>query len=203
MPQKSSILGELGADELLLPERTNAALVANDRIKYYFTLLQASKSHADDPDKQAVNLKQEREAAGIENGLLDRVVEETTKIEDRYRIPASELIFSEVRKCMQEMILPLASRKMDPPLVEIESRYSSLMPDLPTGENEIISAETIMKITSVQREKGDSLHLLVMDVHKILNSVRLRPRSGTNRRSTHLPPKRRRQTLDSSVHGWP
>jgi uncharacterized protein Yka (UPF0111/DUF47 family) len=171
MPQKSSILGELGAEELLLPERTNTALVANDRIKYYFTLLQTAKSRADNPNQQALNLKQEREAAGIENGLLDRVVEETTKVEDHYRIPASELIFSEVRKCMQEMILPLTSRKMDPALVEIESRYSSLIHDLPTGENEIISAETIMKITSVQRENGDSLHLLVMDVHKMLNSV--------------------------------
>jgi uncharacterized protein Yka (UPF0111/DUF47 family) len=171
MPQKSSILGELGADELLLPERTNSALVANDRIKYYFTLLQAAKTHADHPDKQAVNLKQEREAAGIENGLLDRVVEKTTKVDDRYRIPESELIFSEVRKCMKEMILPLAARKMDNALVEVESRYSSLMSELPTGESEIISPETIMKITSVQRENGDSLHLLVMDVHKILNII--------------------------------
>ena len=171
MPQKSSILGELGADELLLPERTNTALVANDRIKYYFTLLQAAKSHADNPNQQAVNLKQEREAAGIENGLLDRVVEETIKVEDHYRIRYSDLIFSEIRKCMEEMILPLASRKMDASLAEIETRYSSLMADLPTGENEIISAETVLRITSAQPEGGDSLHLLVIDVHKVLNSI--------------------------------
>ncbi|HUK27592.1 MAG TPA: hypothetical protein VLV31_04140 [Candidatus Acidoferrales bacterium] len=172
MPQKTSILGELGAGELLLPEQTNAALIANDRIKYYFTLLQAAKSHADAPNTQVFNLKQEREAAAIANGLLDRVIEEATKVEeDHYRIPSAELIFSEVRKCMQEMILPLASRKMDPALMEIESRYSSLMSTLPTGENDIVSAETILKITSVQPGSGDSLHLLVMDVHKILNSI--------------------------------
>ncbi|HUK49919.1 MAG TPA: hypothetical protein VLV18_02690, partial [Terriglobales bacterium] len=171
MPQKSSILGELGADELLLPERTNAALAANDRIKYYFTLLQAAKSHADNPNAPVVNLKQEREAAGIENALLDRVVEETTRVEEHYRIPSADLIFSEARKCMQEMILPLASRKMSPPIVDIEARYSSLINELPSGETDIISGETILKITSAQPEKGDSLHLLVMDVHKILNSI--------------------------------
>ena len=171
MPQKATILSELGAEQLLLPERTNSALVANDRVKYYFTLLQSAKAHADDPNTASSNLKQEREAAGIENGLLDRVVEETIKVDANYRIPSAELIFSEMRKCMQQMILPLVSKAEDQAVREIESRYSMLMAKLPTGEDEIVSAEAIMKVTSVRRESGDSLHLLVMDIHKLLNSL--------------------------------
>ena len=171
MPQKATILSELGAEQLLLPERTNSALVANDHVKYYLTLLQSAKAHADDPSRASFNLKQEREAAGIENGLLDRVVEETIKVDGNYRIASSELIFSEIRKSMQQMILPLISREEGQAVREIESRYSTLMANLPTGEDEIVSAEAIMKITSVQRESGDSLHLLVMDIHKQLNSL--------------------------------
>jgi hypothetical protein len=49
---KKNILKELGEDELLLPELVNAALAANDRIKYYFTLLQAARSSALHPDNE-------------------------------------------------------------------------------------------------------------------------------------------------------
>ena len=171
MPQKVSIISELGAGELLLPEQVNSALIANDRVKYYFTLLQAAQSHAEEPSKDALNLKAEREAAGIENGILDRVVEEANKVGPKYRIPSSELIFSEIRKCMQQMVLPLTSRERDEAISEIEARYTALMAELPSGEDALISPETIMRITSAHRGIGDSLHLLVMDIHKILNSL--------------------------------
>lgn len=56
MAEKREILHELGEDELLLPTLLNSALKANDRIKYYFTLLQAAKNHADNPDQSHSNL---------------------------------------------------------------------------------------------------------------------------------------------------
>ena len=49
MAEKREILQELGEENLLLPASINAALKANDRIKYFFTLLQAARNHADNP----------------------------------------------------------------------------------------------------------------------------------------------------------
>ena len=44
MVEKYEILEELGEEKLLLPALVNAALMANDRIKYYFTLIQAARA---------------------------------------------------------------------------------------------------------------------------------------------------------------
>ena len=53
MTEKKNILKELGEEELLLPELLNAALGANERIKYYFTLLQTAQSRRHRPDRCA------------------------------------------------------------------------------------------------------------------------------------------------------
>ncbi len=62
---KKGILKELGEEELLLPELVNAALAANERIKYYFTLLQTAQSRALHPDSEFPGLKIEREPPGL------------------------------------------------------------------------------------------------------------------------------------------
>jgi hypothetical protein len=47
---KTRIIDELGEQELLLPALVNEALAANDRAKYLMTLLQAARSHAEQPE---------------------------------------------------------------------------------------------------------------------------------------------------------
>jgi hypothetical protein len=44
MAAKTSIAGDLGESALLLPQRLQNALVANDPIKYCFTVLQAAEA---------------------------------------------------------------------------------------------------------------------------------------------------------------
>jgi hypothetical protein len=64
--EKRSIVRELGEEELLLPGLVNSALAANDRIKYYFTLLQTAREKAENPHMEfpslriAVDLEKER-----------------------------------------------------------------------------------------------------------------------------------------------
>ncbi|MGA2776756.1 MAG: hypothetical protein ABSF94_04305 [Steroidobacteraceae bacterium] len=52
MITKALIIDELGERALLLPERLQQALAANDRIKFCFTLLQAAESHANHPESR-------------------------------------------------------------------------------------------------------------------------------------------------------
>ena len=68
-----------GENALTLPAQIEAGLAANDRLKYYFTLLQVARSHADQPDQPAPSLKQERLVAGISNSAFDQLVSGTRK----------------------------------------------------------------------------------------------------------------------------
>ncbi|MBN1432886.1 MAG: DUF47 family protein [Methanomicrobiaceae archaeon] len=71
---------------------------------------------------------------------------------------------------MEKMLRPFAingREKND----GFNSRYSALEEKIPAIPGDVISEETIADITSGNRKKGDSLHLLVIDVHKALNRV--------------------------------
>ncbi len=71
---KTQILETLGEDGLGLPSQIETGLAANDRLKYYFSLLQVSRSHAENPDQASPSLRQERIVAGIANSALDQTV---------------------------------------------------------------------------------------------------------------------------------
>ena len=69
--EKKSIIWELGEEELLLPEFVNFALTANDKIKYYLTLLQTAREKAEHPQMKFSSLTTERENVGEENSKFD------------------------------------------------------------------------------------------------------------------------------------
>ena len=79
MTGKSNIIRELGEGGLLLPEMVNNGLCANDKIKYYFTLLQTAQPHAEQPGVVHSNLSRERESAGILSDRFDRIVQGSKK----------------------------------------------------------------------------------------------------------------------------
>jgi|ERR1035437_1363473 hypothetical protein len=96
--------------ELLLLEFVNFALTANDRIKYYLTLLQTAREKAEHPQLKFPSLTTERENVKEENSKFDRVVPEAFKIEQNtYFVPFAEEILSRVWGCMDEMLKPLLS----------------------------------------------------------------------------------------------
>src|ERR1035437_4407175 len=74
--------------ELLLLEFVNFALTANDRMKYYLTLLQTAREKAEHPQLKFPSLTTERENVKEENSKFDRVVPEAFKIEQNtYFVP--------------------------------------------------------------------------------------------------------------------
>ena len=83
---KTQLLAALGEDALALPARIDAGLAANDRLKYYFTLLQGARGHADRPDDPTSSLQQERLAAGIGDPALDLLVTDARREGASYRV---------------------------------------------------------------------------------------------------------------------
>nr|HML27021.1 hypothetical protein [Methanomethylovorans sp.] len=169
--EKLSMVEELGETELLVPGLLNSALTANNRIKYYFTLLQTARERAMHPEKDYPNLRMERITSGENDSSMDIVVNSTLKIdENSYLLPYSGKILDSILCCIDEMIKPFAvSFRTD--ASEFSSRLEKLRYDVTSMEAELVTGDFIQRITSGDRETGDSLHLLVMDMHRALNQL--------------------------------
>ncbi|MBD3811993.1 MAG: hypothetical protein IE917_07180 [Betaproteobacteria bacterium] len=169
MAEKNRILDALNEQALLLPSLVNRALVANDRVKYRFTLLQAAQAHAERPDAVTSSLRAERLAAGVQDGNLDRVVGDSERIgKGRYHIPDSSRIIREAYADAAEMLEPLRAAEIPESVVFAQRLQVFAMPD--SGNDELAAGE-IHAVTSGDRASGDSLHLLVMDMHRALNAL--------------------------------
>ena len=168
---KQVILRELGEEGLLLPALVNNALLANDRIKYYFTLLQTAADRAGDPDREYPTLRTERETAGIVTQEFDTVVSESSITEDRnYFIPMLPEIISAITGCIEEMSSPFTT-DLDDPGQSFRERKEVLLARLPSGQDGKIGKDALQLFTSGDRASGDSIHLLVMDLHRALNQL--------------------------------
>jgi len=172
---KASIVASLGERKLALPRMINEALGANDRVKYLFTVLQAARHQADDPIATPPKLRNERLQAGIEDVALDEVPGEAQRLDDdTYRVPALARILAAIHHdlgVMLEAILAAEDELGVDERTSFEKRASIVLADVAHQEGELIRGATIDALTRAQRDKGDSAHLLVMDMHKALNRL--------------------------------
>jgi uncharacterized protein Yka (UPF0111/DUF47 family) len=169
MTEKARILGGIGETELLLPLLVNSALAANDRVKYYFTLLQTARGHADRPEAHPVTLRAERLASGVGDESLDAAVECATRDQaGAYRIPKGREVVVAVMRDIETMLAPIRA-EFDGGAAEFERRLSRLHVEPP--ESDAIDGSLIDRLCSATGDRADSLHLLVMDLHKVLNRM--------------------------------
>ena len=89
---KTQILAAIGENDLQPAARLNAALAANDRLKYAFSLLQMALAHAEHPEQPAATLKRERIGCGIDDPDLDTVVETSRKVGTSFRVSGAARI---------------------------------------------------------------------------------------------------------------
>ena len=177
MAEKTRIINEIGADELLLPKLISDALVANDRVKYLFALLQSAKAHADDPTAAVSDLRGERLSSGFYDESFDQVVGSTQRLDDgRYRVPQVGRIFGSTVVCIEEMMRPL---KVAPAVGTLAcEKYQSRLDSMRAPEHggaslqeDTVGDSFFEMMTGGRPERGDSLHLLVMDIHRAINSL--------------------------------
>ena len=115
---------------------------------------------------RAPDLRRERLACGVDNEALDSIVAEATADhEGRVRIGGGSAIIHALLGEIATMLAPMA----DEPGQEFRVRYDALRQRAETLLPDVYVPADIDAMTSVSRERGDSLHLLVMDMHKALN----------------------------------
>jgi uncharacterized protein Yka (UPF0111/DUF47 family) len=171
--EKSRIVEALGEEGLRLPALLNDALAANDRAKYLFTVLQVARGHADHPGGPAPELRAEREAAGLTAAGFDEVAALATRVgEDRYFMPGVERLCARLHAEVDAMLAPLQASGDEAD--GFDGRRARLAAQPWCGEDDQISAEQIASLTAGGREGADTVHRLVMDMHKALNGLQAR-----------------------------
>jgi len=163
---KQAVISELGERELLTPELIARSLDANDRVKYYFALLQTALDNADTPRVPIIDLKAERIASRLDGDWLDDVVAGTRKAQTGfYRVPHGPELLRRIKAEIEAMLkcLPEPEREV------LQARADKL--ELPEPQHGAISGRLISAMTSGDRKAGDSLHLVVMDAHKAINRL--------------------------------
>lgn len=175
MVGKNAIVEALGESKLVLPRLVNEALAANDRIKYRLSLLQSARRHADHPGEVPHSLHAERLQAGLDDAALDRFVSEAEgDAAGAYRMPGARGLFAGVREDLEAMLSPvLAAGPLlaDTERRQLDARARAALGPLGESSDDRVEGTFIEAISHGSRERGDSLHLVVMDLHKALNRL--------------------------------
>ena len=167
MAEKLHIVESLGEQRLALPARINAALAANDRAKYYLTLLQAAVAHAEHPERPAADLRQERLACGITDDDGATAIAGSTKTgSGEYLIPGAAKVANALFQDVDLMLRPLEDERW----ADLANRFARLKSGHSVA-TDAVDSKNVDALTSGNPDKGDSLHLLVIDAHKALNTL--------------------------------
>lgn len=171
MPTKTDMIDELGERALLLPDRLSGALAANDRVKFLLTLLQTAERRADHPEGAVPDLSAERRAAGLTDTTLDRALADVGRETDgALHLPGADAMRQSILDGIAAMRAPLVLAGVSA-CDDFASREAALSAALPSFADDRVPPGVVDAITSAERSRGDSLHILVMDLHKALNAL--------------------------------
>jgi uncharacterized protein Yka (UPF0111/DUF47 family) len=161
---KSGVLDAIGEADLRRAADVNAALAANDRAKFLFSLLQMAVSRAAHPDQPAPDLRRERLACGIDDASLDGAVTGARAQGALVMIPQARGVLTRLAREVQVMVAPVEAGGFG-------QRLAALLAALPAAEDDLVDPARIAAMTRAAQGGTDSLHQLVMDVHKALNQL--------------------------------
>jgi len=177
MATKAGILEQIGERGLLLPELINQGLAANDRLKFYLTLLQTAYAYAGSPGGQIPDLRHERETAGISDETLDAVVGNSRMLSPTVvHIPGAAAILNHIFADVRQMLEPVATAAtMHGELAERAAIYARRLNEqiarAPTATDDQITSSVIETLTRLTSNGHDTINQIVMDLHWELNRL--------------------------------
>ncbi len=167
--KKSQAVASLGQHRLMLPAWVRAALAANDRLKVYLTVVQAASAHAAHPKRDLPDLTKEIAAAGLGATWLHAVVAATTPIDDELLIPDLTRLVKGLADDLTTMARPVL--ETTPASAESHTRVERWLAWLAALPADRLNDQQLEGLTHGRRGGPDSLHLLVMDLHKQINHL--------------------------------
>ena len=168
---KSGIIEELGESELLLPSRVAGGLSANDRVKVRLSVLQAAARRAHDPDGARFELNNECRATGIDPVAMEKLVNQAAlTAEGHMTAPGLGVLETAIWDDVATMAdaVKAGDRVQGDTALD---RLATIRKAFPPGSRDDIDFREVGKLTAVSDTGGDSLHRLIMDLHKLLNGL--------------------------------
>jgi uncharacterized protein Yka (UPF0111/DUF47 family) len=168
---KSEIIEHLGQADLLLPTFIAEGLAANDRVKLRLSVLQAATRRACEPTSARFDLTNECRAAGVDHVASEALVNRATlSVGERISAPGLRSLGAAIWDDVGTMIR--AVKAGDPPQGnKAAERLSAIRALVPFGASDDIELRQIARLTGFSDGDSDSLHRLVMDLHKALNRL--------------------------------
>jgi len=165
---KAEVLAAIGETGLSRSAAVNAALSANDRVKYLLSLLQMAAAHADQPDQPPASLKRERIACGIDEPSLDAFTAATRRQGAAYHMPGADKLLARIAQDLKTMAAPV----LDAGIAGFAARLAAALAAIPQATGDMLDAAALAAMSTATPPPGtDSLHRLVMDLHKQLNML--------------------------------
>jgi uncharacterized protein Yka (UPF0111/DUF47 family) len=170
MVAKSRIVEELGETSLILPDLVRRGLAANDRAKVRMSALQAAMRHAADAARPVASLAAEARAAGLEPTEIDRMVLAAGPAgDDAVMVPHGAALVRDLLDDVEAMTRAAeAGDARDG--AALRARLERERAGLTLG-GDVIRPSAVRAMTSADHGGPDSLHRLVMDLHKVLNRL--------------------------------
>ncbi|MGE5147920.1 MAG: hypothetical protein ACM3N5_14300 [Candidatus Eiseniibacteriota bacterium] len=168
---KTQIIKELGQGDILLPSLVAEGLAANDRIKVRMSALQAAGQHAREPDRPVTELAVESHAAGIAPAAIAALIGGAHLNGDgRLTAPNLAKLMKDIQDDAATMIRAVTAGAASEG-ENAEARLNAIRGAGLLDAGNDIEIARIARLTGVAQENGDSLHRLVMDLHKALNKL--------------------------------
>ncbi len=167
---KTEIIERLGQTDLLLPSLITEGLAANDRVKVRLSVLQAAGAHARDPEGVRFDLTDECRAAGIDPMPLEAVVNSArTSAGERVTAPGLASLGAAIWDDVAAMVRTVKAGDATLGDSALE-RLSAIKGSASPGSSDELELAQIARLTGLSQD-GDSLHRLIMDLHKALNRL--------------------------------
>lgn len=171
--EKEHAVATLGQTSLLLPAWIKAALAANDRLKLYLSVLQSAAQHAASPTAASTpDWRQEMAQLGLHDADWLQNLAKSAYLQDKV------LIVPELAEWLDALTADLATmarpvcednQHPQPDLIARRDTWLAYVEEL--RDEEGLQLRHLHSLTHGQRAKGDSFHLLVMDLHKHINAM--------------------------------
>ncbi len=168
---KSKVIEQLGQTDILLPSLVTEGLAANDRIKVRLSALQAAAHRAREPDHAAPDLEAECRTAAIAPAAIATLISGAhIGADGKLAAPNLARLMKDIVEDATTMIRAVAAAA--PP--EGETMKARLAAIQATGSLDAANEMEVVRVarlTGVAESGADSLHRLVMDLHKALNRL--------------------------------
>jgi len=167
---KTEIIRELGEGSMLLPSLITEGLAANDRIKVRMSALQAAAQRAARPEAPISDLSAESRAAGLAAPTLAALIEGARAAGvARFTAPHLAELIGDIAEDVATMIRSVAAGEAKEGEAAGARLAAIRAAGLLTPSQEIETAR--VAVLTGAHEGRDSLHRLVMDLHKSLNRL--------------------------------